>query len=785
MKNFGQSISASNTNIIAICDGDNTYLHELINDEWTITQTIRGMGSSCSITQEGEYLAILNIKNNLITIFKKNNNDTSFSSHAIIDEANINYEQKIKLIKQESQLKLIASTLNQILEFKIPIEASDYIINDTVFIPEITKFGPIELNNILINWDVSDNGDVLVFSRHWKQVDASEYGASVSAYLANEYWSTLDQRNLTEGIFQLFKKNDQDVFIEDVGLIQEGLFCCVSGDGKSVGIGQITPQHRVSFRIYNYEDKSLKGRPINYDNLYQYNNVEDIKSGYMLLDQKGDKFTQNGIVINQNLFLYNKGTNQWDGKLNASGELVSSRSTNIDYALGSNIKLFFNERFMISLGYEGVIQVKQATELNRILLKPYSLNFGDVSWNKNESYSMRPINLDATLSSKKRTPVCLHEQDEFAGDSNLIFESTVLNDENLKLSYWSDYAISKDTKSPYGSIFGDYEFINIKNIQEKWQNELIYKNTLNNRYEYECTSRDVGRCRPIWAEKYRPQSSEDPVNIEFVYGKNLILERNVDHQFDNVTNSFKSNVASIFWKKFELLCSNYSALCTLNDENSSHKSLALCNIIKTGSESFVVLEGLRFSPSLVNFIENVASYNFAQKNINVGIPDNQTYESIKRKEFKSEKVQNNLKTIINELEFNENNLLNRSLVDSSGLNFINELSKNSNCGANIPYMGFNEDYHVIERELICAPFERIPLNDENLNKEYANLSYVNVFVKWSISYVNPFGEKIEPEVFFLYYNIDETFTYRGVTYGVYDNFPFMDFNMNPIPWNNV
>jgi hypothetical protein len=785
MKNFGQSISASNTNIVAICDGDNTYIHQLINDEWTITQTIRGMGSSCSITQEGEYLAILNNKTNLINIFKKNNNDTIFSSHAIIDEANINYEQKIKLIKKESQLKLITSTLTEIIEFKIETNQSqNYEISDTVSISKFTEIGPVKLNNILINWDVSDNGEVLVFTRHWKQVDFLEYKTNVSTYLASEYWSTLEQRNFTEGIFQLFQKNNQDVFVEDLGFIKEGLLCCVSGDGESVGVGEATSQSNISIKIYNKEDRSLKARPINLITIESINE-EKVADSYMLLDRKAEKFSINAGTSGQNLFLYNKETNQWDGKMGSSGELLSSRNNaEIEYGGGANVRLFFNERFIIS-SVGGAFKVEQVTELNRILLKSNSLNFGDLDWYKNESYSIRPSNLDSILSSEKRTTTCLHNQDEFAGDSNSIFESIIMNDENLKPSYWSNYAISKDTESPYGSIFGDYEFINIKNIKEKWQNELIYKSTLNNRYQYECTSRDSGRCRPIWADKYRPQSSEDPVDIEFVYGKNLILERNIDHQLNNSTNSFKSNVASIFWKKFELFCSNYSALCTLNDESSSNKSLALCNVIKTGSQSFVVIENFRFSPSLVNFIDNVASYNFAQKNINVGIPDNQTYESIKRKEFKSEKVQNNLKTIINELEFNENNLLNRSLVDSSGLNFINELSKNSNCGASIPYMGFNEDYHVIERELICAPFERIPLSNENLNKEYANLSYVNIFVKWSISYVNPFGEKIEPEVFFLYYNIDETFTYRGVAYGVYDNFPFMDFNMNPIPWNNV
>ena len=95
MKNFGQSISASNTNIVAICDGDNTYIHQLINDEWTITQTIRNIGSSVSISKDNQWLAIVSNQEKIINIYANNNNQ--FEEH--ITNISITENTKIRLSK--------------------------------------------------------------------------------------------------------------------------------------------------------------------------------------------------------------------------------------------------------------------------------------------------------------------------------------------------------------------------------------------------------------------------------------------------------------------------------------------------------------------------------------------------------------------------------------------------------------------------------------------------------------------------------------------------------------
>jgi len=130
----------------------------------------------------------------------------------------------------------------------------------------------------------------------------------------------------------------------------------------------------------------------------------------------------------------------------------------------------------------------------------------------------------------------------------------------------------------------------------------------------------------------------------------------------------------------------------------------------------------------------------------------------------------------------------------------------SRCGKGL-YMGINGDGNVIRRKLWSIMF-----------KESDGYPWVHQFIEWGLymsssnsvsdtntllkNWTSPIpGEKItnvipssvadgnikgqvfNPPFMRKLYAFDSTFSYRGEEYTVYDNFPFMDFNMTPIRWN--
>lgn len=202
MKNFGQSISGSNTNIVAICDGDNTYIHELVNDEWTITQTIRNIGSSVSISKDNQWLAIASYQEKIINIYINNNNQFEES----ITNIPIAQNTKIRISKNnQNEYKLFYSSSDTVFEFDIDSQT----ISDTVSIPKKTTIGYVKLENEITSWNISDDGLKLVLSYIWIVPEYDEnltFDSTVNLNpgLVDDTWSTLTAKSV-DGITTLFE----------------------------------------------------------------------------------------------------------------------------------------------------------------------------------------------------------------------------------------------------------------------------------------------------------------------------------------------------------------------------------------------------------------------------------------------------------------------------------------------------------------------------------------------------------------------------------------------------
>lgn len=796
MKNFGQSISGSNTNIVAICDGDNTYIHELVNDEWTITQTIRNIGSSVSISKDNQWLAIASYQEKIINIYINNNNQFEES----ITNIPIAQNTKIRISKNnQNEYKLFYSSSDTVFEFDIDSQT----ISDTVSIPKKTTIGYVKLENEITSWNISDDGLKLVLSYIWIVPEYDEnltFDSTVNLNpgLVDDTWSTLTAKSV-DGITTLFEKQNQK-FTENLGFIRGAHVSSISGNGQRIAylefsnlnylyLNNIDLNEGVKDATITVVQKSgdrftkigrtlyLKVAP----NIFNYINPESHDRDLLALDYNGNKLIQlagsgaEGITDSGGgtIFFYKQALNQWTYSQTENALVEGS----IDPALGMLPLVFFNQEYLISSnGIE--ISIERVTELNRQFLGKYTIYIGDNDWTQNESYSFRPINFSQIIDSDKQSPVCINSQSEFLTDNNLSEWAWDLNSiYSAETNPRIKEDILDDSKSPYGSVYGDYEFVNINNIESKWKKELIYRSTLNNRYEYNCLTRNTGKCRPQWADQYRPQNSSDPFEMEYMFGKELIFKNYIIQDINNTTSSFKHHIENTFWLLFQQLCKQYSKLCVLSDYQS-RQALSLCDINKGSAGQFNVIEKYRFSPSLINFIKTFNMINLNEVDINISNFDNSTYMNFSPRTFNNTNLTNEFIQEIENLEAND--VLQKipyNEVDSRGYNFIRNLSILSSSGGDNPYIGYNEDGHVVERELICTPIKR-----ENNNQR---IDYIHVLVKWSISYVDPLGSKMSPPVFSMYYNIDETFTYRGIEHGVYDNFPFLDFNMTPIPWNKV
>ena len=712
MKNFAQSISINDQKEIAVSDGSYSYLYKWESSDWVISEYFDG-GSSVSCSNDGNTIAICDNKKSLVLILNKTQGSWVEVYSNYFNQSNFNSECKLsgdgKLLCITSRnalhvLKLDQGTWGTLQEFNL----KNVDINGLSMKVELQDF------------DISSDGSKIILSHEWvmplvQNVDDDEWLALESRFKDNsiEVWSTSSTGN--------YEKK----------FTTTGKTCKISGSGNRILIGDPI-------------NKSVQVMQDNGDSNFQrigekiYSKIHNFGSS-LSIDHSGSRISVYEEFSQGRVKVYSYENKQWSSIGNPFSASYQTNSYGAVHQLSP-------DGTSIVIASQGVnVEVFDLTSKVLYLNKQVDMDFGDIDWREREAYELAGFisNSDFDLNFNLINDILPTELPTENHQSTNLSYSWIIDDRYSEYSEKNNYEnIIEDKISPYGSIIGNYEFINISNIS-KWQNNEITRHTKNSQYFYsDCPAkRDrylEGKCRPTWVEKdgFR---NEDPsvMYLDYLYAKDFINEKNLSStsdqyseiQLDPATyqpvgsvgsdDYFKDNQANRFW----------SNLCIKMKGVNVGKS-----IIETDSfnQKYLTIKSPDMSTDLWRFTPDLT--NFLGERLNLtDLP----------------------------YELDSNILLN--------------LGKTSSCGGSISYLGSNEDGHIIERQLVCMPATRLVENKSQ--------KYLIIFIQWSIHYVHPPVDKVMPAVVRRLYNINDKFSYRGSRYGVYDNFPFEDFSMTPIRWN--
>lgn len=712
MKNFAQSISINDQKEIAVSDGSYSYLYKWESSDWVISEYFDG-GSSVSCSNDGNTIAICDNKKSLVLILNKTQGSWVEVYSNYFNQSNFNSECKLsgdgKLLCITSRnalhvLKLDQGTWGTLQEFNL----KNVDINGLSMKVELQDF------------DISSDGSKIILSHEWvmplvQNVDDDEWLALESRFKDNsiEVWSTSSTGN--------YEKK----------FTTTGKACKISGSGNRILIGDPI-------------NKSVQVMQDNGDSNFQrigekiYSKIHNFGSS-LSIDHSGSRISVYEEFSQGRVKVYSYENKQWSSIGNPFSASYQTNSYGAVHQLSP-------DGTSIVIASQGVnVEVFDLTSKVLYLNKQVDMDFGDIDWREREAYELSGFisNSDFDLNFNLINDILPTELPTENHQSTNLSYSWIIDDRYSEYSEKNNYEnIIEDKISPYGSIIGNYEFINISNIS-KWQNNEITRHTKNSQYFYsDCPAKrdrySEGKCRPTWVEKdgFR---NEDPsvMYLDYLYAKDFINEKNLSStsdqyseiQLDPATyqpvgsvgsdDYFKDNQANRFW----------SNLCIKMKGVNVGKS-----IIETDNfnQKYLTIKSLDMSTDLWRFTPDLT--NFLGERLNLtDLP----------------------------YELDSNILLN--------------LGKTSSCGGSISYLGSNEDGHIIERQLVCMPATRLVENKSQ--------KYLIIFIQWSIHYVHPPVDKVMPAVVRRLYNINDKFSYRGSRYGVYDNFPFEDFSMTPIRWN--
>jgi len=712
MKNFAQSISINDQKEIAVSDGSYSYLYKWESSDWVISEYFDG-GSSVSCSNDGNTIAICDNKKSLVLILNKTQGSWVEVYSNYFNQSNFNSECKLsgdgKLLCITSRnalhvLKLDQGTWGTLQEFNL----KNVDINGLSMKVELQDF------------DISSDGSKIILSHEWvmplvQNVDDDEWLALESRFKDNsiEVWSASSTGN--------YEKK----------FTTTGKTCKISGSGNRILIGDPI-------------NKSVQVMQDNGDSNFQiigekiYSKINNFGSS-LSIDHGGSRISVYEEFSQGRVKVYSYENKQWSSIGNPFSASYQTNSYGAVHQLSP-------DGTSIVIASQGVnVEVFDLTSKVLYLNKQVDMDFGDIDWREREAYELSGFisNSDFDLNFNLINDILPTELPTENHQSTNLSYSWIIDDRYSEYSEKNNYEnIIEDKISPYGSIIGNYEFINISNIS-KWQNNEITRHTKNSQYFYsDCPAKrdrySEGKCRPTWVEKdgFR---NEDPsvMYLDYLYAKDFINEKNLSStsdqyseiQLDPATyqpvgsvgsdDYFKDNQANRFW----------SNLCIKMKGVNVGKS-----IIETDNfnQKYLTIKSLDMSTDLWRFTPDLT--NFLGERLNLtDLP----------------------------YELDSNILLN--------------LGKTSSCGGSISYLGSNEDGHIIERQLVCMPATRLVENKSQ--------KYLIIFIQWSIHYVHPPVDKVMPAVVRRLYNINDKFSYRGSRYGVYDNFPFEDFSMTPIRWN--
>ena len=737
MKIFGQTISTNRKNEIATSDGVDSFLYQLIGQQWEFIKSFSG-GSDVSLSDDGSKIATCNAGLNLVTIYTKTSGDwteetVTLNENGFGSKIKISGDGKILCVKSRQDIKVYQHKDNQW-----------HLIQED-FIDKTSKIHGKTVDREVRHFDISDDGSKIILSHEWVMPEADT--------LDDDEWSTLQG-------FQISNSKNLNSLIEvwDTGYKNEyekvfntqGHSCKISGDGSRILIGNsggkyIEVRERSGARWFEQIGDTIFSRVFDFGKHVSMDYYGNVISVY-------ENFSRGRVKI------YNYNNQNWSSIGNPLGyganfQLLKS---------GEGVVFYVNSR---SSGRK--LRVFKLERKNVFLKNNQNLDFGDLDWREREAYyldSFLNVNQhwDLTNTLQDILPTDLPTELDYDMGSEFRGYSWHLDNRYSEYEHAIDYYTLADNEmSPYGSLIGNYEFVNILNIN-KWKNRTIKRHTQNSQYFYEdCvgprSTYSKGRCRPSWAEDQNYRSSNpSEMDINNLYGGDSIVGANLDSkgdQYDDLkfdtsnyqflgyggsSSYFKDNVANRFWSNFKnhiLSSPDFLGIRFLQD-NLNREYLAVKhwnNNSATANIQDIEIDGYRLTEGLVDFI---------------------------KKRFDSELLP---------YDFNPNN--------------FSKLGNSSSCGGSTPYLGYNEDGHIIERELVCLPVKRITKIAKENHDEEQEQKYLFVFVQWSVTYVYPPVDKITPLVFRRLYNINENFSYRGSVYDVYDNFPFQDFHMQPIRWN--
>ena len=712
MKNFAKSISINDQKEVAVSDGSYSYLYKWESSDWIMYKYFDG-GSSVSYSNDGNTIAICDNKKELVLILNKAQGSWVEVYSNFLNQSSFNSQCKLsgdgRLLCITSRnalhvLKLDQGTWSTLKEFNL----KNVDINGLSMKVELQDF------------DISSDGSKIILSHEWvmplvQNVDDDEWLALESRFKDNsiEVWSASSTGN--------YEKK----------FTTTGKTCKISGSGNRILIGDPI-------------NKSVQVMQDNGDSNFQrigekiYSKIHNFGSS-LSIDNSGSRISVYEEFSQGRVKVYSYENKQWSS---IGNPFSASYQTN-NYGAVHQLSPDGTSIVIASRGVN--VEVFDLTSKILYLNKQVDMDFGDIDWREREAYELADFisNSDFDLNFNLINDILPTELPAENHQSSNLSYSWIIDDrysEYLEKNNYED--IIEDKISPYGSIIGNYEFINISNIS-KWQNNEITRHTKNSQYFYsDCPAKrdrySEGKCRPTWAEKdgFR---SEDPsvMYLDYLYAKDFINEKNLSSTSDQYSeieldretyqpvgsmgsdDYFKDNQANRFW----------SNLCIKMKGVNVGKS-----IIETDNfnQKYLTIKSLDMSSDLWRFTPDLT--NFLGERLN-----------------------------LSELPYE---------LDS---NILLNLGKTSSCGGSVSYLGSNEDGHIIERQLVCMPATRLVENKPQ--------KYLIIFIQWSIHYVHPPVDKVMPAVVRKLYNINDKFSYRGSRYGVYDNFPFEDFSMTPIRWN--
>jgi|TARA_B110000483_G_C18184864_1_gene538473 hypothetical protein len=712
MKNFAQSISINDQKEIAVSDGSYSYLYKWESSDWVISEYFDG-GSSVSCSNDGNTIAICDNKKSLVLILNKTQGSWVEVYSNYFNQSNFNSECKLsgdgKLLCITSRnalhvLKLDQGTWGTLQEFNL----KNVDINGLSMKVELQDF------------DISSDGSKIILSHEWvmplvQNVDDDEWLALESRFKDNsiEVWSTSSTGN--------YEKK----------FTTTGKTCKISGSGNRILIGDPI-------------NKSVQVMQDNGDSNFQiigekiYSKINNFGSS-LSIDHSGSRISVYEEFSQGRVKVYSYENKQWSSIGNPFSASYQTNSYGAVHQLSP-------DGTSIVIASQGVnVEVFDLTSKVLYLNKQVDMDFGDIDWREREAYELSGFisNSDFDLNFNLINDILPTELPTENHQSTNLSYSWIIDDRYSEYSEKNNYEnIIEDKISPYGSIIGNYEFINISNIS-KWQNNEITRHTKNSQYFYsDCPAKrdrySEGKCRPTWVEKdgFR---NEDPsvMYLDYLYAKDFINEKNLSSTSDQ-------------YSEIQLDPATYRPVGSVGSDDYFKDNQAN----RFWSNLCIKMKGVNVGKSIIE------TDNFNQKYLTIKSPDMSTdlwRFTPDLTNFLGERL--NLTDLPYELD--SNILLN--------------LGKTSSCGGSISYLGSNEDGHIIERQLVCMPATRLVENKSQ--------KYLIIFIQWSIHYVHPPVDKVMPAVVRRLYNINDKFSYRGSRYGVYDNFPFEDFSMTPIRWN--